>query len=106
MPVPGAAGAAGDDWARETADTIERLVLSVRTKAVEPLEKVARSLVYGMLALIVSIAAAVLASVALVRLLDVAIPGPVWPAHAITGGIFCLAGLFLWAKRSAKTAKV
>lgn len=106
VPVSEAPGAAGDDWARDTADTIERVVQSVRGKTIGPLEKLARSLVYGLLALIVGVAAAVLGSVALVRILDVAIPGSVWSAHAITGGIFCLTGLFLWGKRSAKTAKV
>lgn len=106
VPVPEAPGAAGDDWAKDTADAIERVVQSVRGKTIGPLEKAARALVYGLLALIVGIAAAVLGSVALVRILDVAIPGSVWSAHAITGGIFCLAGVFLWAKRSAKTAKV
>lgn len=106
VPVPEAPGGAGDDWAKDTADAIERVVQSVRGKTIGPLEKVARALVYGLLALIVGIAAAVLGSVALVRILDVAIPGSVWSAHAITGGIFCLAGLFLWHKRSAKTVKV
>lgn len=104
--TPGAAGAAGDDWARDTADAIERVVQSVRGKTIGPLEKVARALVFGLLAVIVGIAAAVLGSVALVRVLDVAIPGSVWSAHAITGGIFCLAGLFLWGKRSPKRAEV
>ncbi|MBW3547230.1 MAG: hypothetical protein KY452_03710 [Actinobacteria bacterium] len=105
VPVPPAAGAAGDDWPRDTADAIERVVLSVRGKTIGPLEKLARALVYGLLALIVGVAAAVLASVALVRALDVYIPGSVWSAHAITGGIFCLAGLLAWGRRSTKTAK-
>jgi hypothetical protein len=105
-PAPTAAVAAGDDWAADTADTIERLVLSVRGKTVGPLEKLARALVYGLVALIVGIGAAVLGSVALVRSLDVVIPGSVWSAHALTGGIFCLVGLFLWRKRSVKTVKV
>lgn len=98
--------AAGDDWAADTADAIERLVLSVRAKTVGPLEKASRALVYGVLALVVGIAAAVLFAVALVRLLDVVIPGTVWSAHALTGGIFCLAGLLAWRKRNVKTVKV
>lgn len=94
------------DWAAETADTIERLVGTVRTKTSGPLEKVARVLVYGLVALIVGTAAAVLAAVAMVRALDLALPGDVWAAHAVTGGIFVLAGLFLWRKRTVKTVKV
>ncbi|MDP8987878.1 MAG: hypothetical protein M3N11_05955 [Actinomycetota bacterium] len=106
VPVPEPPDAPGDDWPRETADAIERVVLSVRAKTVGPLEKLARSLVYGMLALIVGVAAAVLASVTVVRALDVAIPGSVWSAHALTGGMFCLAGLLAWRKRHVKTVKV
>lgn len=104
--VPLTPGAGGDDWAADTADAIERVVLSVRGKTIGPLEKVGRSLVYGLLALVVGVAAAVLVAVATVRALEVYVPGSVWSAHAITGGMFCLVGLFLWRKRSAKTVKV
>ncbi|MGI9119939.1 MAG: hypothetical protein ACR2G7_07455 [Acidimicrobiales bacterium] len=96
----------GDDWAAQAADAVERVVGSVRAKTTEPLERVARILVYGLLALIVGLAAAVLAAVGLVRALDLAIPGGVWSAHALTGGIFGAAGLFLWRKRTVKTVKV
>ena len=103
-PLPPPAPA--KDWAAETADTIERLVGSVRAKTSGPLEKLARVLVYGLVALIMGLAAAVLAAVALVRALDLALPGDVWAAHAVAGGIFTLAGLFLWRKRTVKTVKV
>jgi hypothetical protein len=98
--------ASDGDWAAQTADTIERAVGSVRGKTAEPVERVARLLVYGLVAVIVGVAALVLLSIALVRALDVAIPGEVWSAHAVAGGIFTLLGLFLWRKRTAKTAKV
>ena len=106
MSAASPAPAAGDDWAAQTADTIERVVGSVRAKTAEPLEKVARAAVYGLVAAIVGVAAAVLGAVALVRILDVVIPGGVWSAHALTGGIFTAAGLFLWRKRTVKTVKV
>jgi hypothetical protein len=98
--------ASDGDWAAQTADTIERAVGSVRGKTAEPVERVARLLVYGLVAAIVGVAALVLLSIALVRALDVAIPGEVWSAHAVTGGIFTVLGLFLWRKRTAKTVKV
>lgn len=104
--LAGAGAATGDDWATQAADTVERVVGSVRAKTVDPLEKVVRALVYGLIALIVGTAAAVLAAVALVRALDIAIPGGVWSAHAVTGGIFTASGLFLWRKRTVKTVKV
>jgi tetrahydromethanopterin S-methyltransferase subunit F len=98
--------ATGGDWAAQTADSIERVVDSVRSKTSEPVERLGRILVYGLLAAIVGTAALVLLAILLVRVLDVAIPGEVWPAHLITGGIFTLLGLFLWRKRTAKTVKV
>lgn len=96
----------GADWAAQTADTIERVVGSVRGKTADPIEKVARVLVYGLVAAILGVAALVLLAVLLVRAIDVAVPGEVWPAHLIVGGIFTLAGAFLWRKRSVKTVKV
>jgi len=98
--------ATGGDWAAQTADTIERAVGSVRGKTTEPLERVARIVVYGVAAALLGITALVLLAVGVVRGLDVAIPGEVWSAHMITGGIFTLAGLLLWRKRSVKTVKV
>lgn len=96
----------GGDWAAQTADTIERVVGGVRGKTADPIEKVARVLVYGLVAGILGVGALVLLAVLLVRAIDVAIPGEVWPAHLIVGGIFTLAGAFLWRKRSVKTVKV
>lgn len=108
-PLPGAPPPPQEpakDWAAETADAIERLVGKVRAKTSGPLEALARILVYGLVALIVGLAAAVLAAVALVRALDLALPGEVWAAHGLTGGIFVVSGLFLWRKRTVKTVKV
>jgi hypothetical protein len=100
----------GDDWATTTADTIERLVDSVRSKTAEPAERVARFVVYGTLATIVGVAAGVLATVALFRgivvLLDVVWQPEVWLAYLILGGMFLLAGMFLWRKRTTKTVGV
>lgn len=96
----------GGDWAAQTADTIERVVGGVRGKTSEPLERIARILVYGLAAAFLGVAALVLLAVAVVRALDVAIPGEVWSAHVVAGGIFSLAGLFLWRKRTVKSVKV
>jgi hypothetical protein len=90
--VPGT----GDDWAVQTADTIERVVGAVRGKTTEPVAKVARMVVYGLAASFLAVAALVFLAIALVRVLDVAIPGEVWPAHLVTGGIFTIAGLLCW----------
>ena len=95
-----------DDWPAQTADTIDRVVGSIRDKTAVPLERVARIVVFGLLATILGIAAVTLFSIAVVRVLDVYIPvDSVWPAHLITGGIFTLVGLFLWSKRTQPTRK-
>jgi hypothetical protein len=95
----------GEEWAAQTAGTIERVVGSVRDRTAVPLERLARLLVYALLAAVLGVAAAVLMAILLVRVLDVAIPGGVWSAHLITGGIFVAAGLFLWSRRSAPPAR-
>lgn len=97
---------AGTDWATQAADTIDRVVLGVRGKTTEPLERIARVLVFGLLAAIVGIAALVLFAVLWVRALDIAIPGEVWSAHLVAGGIFTVVGLFLWRKRTVKTVNL
>jgi hypothetical protein len=96
----------GDDWPTQTADTIDRVVGTIRDKTAVPLERLARLVVYGLLAAILAIAAVTLIAIAIVRVLDIWIPvDSVWPAHLITGGIFTLAGLFLWSKRKQPTRK-
>ena len=105
----GAPGA-GEDWAAATADAIERAIQSVRAKTADPLERIVRLLVYGLLAGIVGIAIGVLLAVAAVRglveLIDVAWQREVWLAHLIVGGIFVVAGLLVWRRRTTKTEKV
>lgn len=90
---------AGPDWAAQTAANIERVVGAVRSKTADPLERIVRVVVYGLLAAVLGVTALVLLTAALVRAVDVAIPGEVWSAHLVVGGIFTLVGLFLWSKR-------
>jgi hypothetical protein len=100
----------GEDWAASAADAIERAVASVRAKTADPLERVVRLAVYGLLAAVVGVAIVVLLTAAAVRglveLIDLAWQREVWLAHLLLGGIFLLAGLFAWRKRTAKTMKV
>ena len=93
----------GPDWATQTADSIERVVVTIRSKTADPLERIVRVVVYGLLAGVLGVTALVLFVAGLVRALDVAIPGEVWSAHLAVGGIFTLLGLFLWAKRRRPT---
>lgn len=101
---------AGDDWATATADQIERVVDRVRSKTADPLQRLARVVVYGLLAAVVGAALLILVLIALVRglviLLDLVWEPEVWVVYLALGGIFLAAGLFLWRKRSRKTTKV
>jgi hypothetical protein len=97
----------GDDWAVQAADTVDRVVTSIADKTAGPLTTVARGLVYGLLAGILGVAILVLLAAAMVRFLDIYVADklfdePVYVAHALTGGIFTLAGLFAWSKRRPK----
>jgi hypothetical protein len=86
------------DWPAQAADTIERLVGQVRQITTQPLIKVARVAVFGLLLAILGITALVLLSVVLVRVLTY-LPGGVWVAYLITGVLFLGAGVYFMVKR-------
>lgn len=92
------------DWAKDTADRIERVVVSIRSKTADPLERIVRIVVYGVLAAVLGVATLALFIAALVRAVNVWVPGEVWSAHAILGGIFTVLGLFLWSRRRTPAA--
>jgi hypothetical protein len=98
---PSPAGAPGRDWAAQTADSIDRLVGTVRSKTSQPVERLTRIVVYGVLCVLLGATALVMLVIAAVRALDELIPGEVWPAHLIVGGIFVVGGLLVWRKRTA-----
>lgn len=92
---------AGEDWPAQTADSIERFVDTIRSKTTEPVERAVRIIVYGLLAAVLGVVALVLVAIAVVRAIDVAVPGEVWSAHLIVGVVFTLVGLFLWSRRGS-----
>jgi hypothetical protein len=96
----------GGDWAAQAADTIERVVGGIGEKTVGRVERLARILVYGLVAAVVGLVALILLVIALVRLADAYLPLGIWLPYLVVGGIFVLVGLFLWRKRSVKTVKV
>ncbi len=90
------------DWTTETADTIERVVTTVRDRAVLPVQSAARAVVYGLLAAFFVMTALLLLAIMVFRLLSIALP--VWAAWLIVGGISVVAGAFCWSRRSARPA--
>ena len=103
MALPERTAAPTGDWASQTADQIEKVVVGLRSKTADPLDHIARIVVYGLHAGVLGIAALVLLIAGLVRAMDVWIPGEVWVAHTILGGIFTVLGLFLWTERRKKS---
>jgi hypothetical protein len=107
--APGPAGPtpSGGDWPTQAADTIERVVGTVRDKTTGPAISVARWVVYGTFALLVGLAVLVLTAIAAVRLIDVYLPDAwvgedhTWVAHLIVGLLFTVAGMLLWSRRTA-----
>ena len=90
-----------DDWPAKATDQIVNLVDQIRDKTTGPAIRAARAMVFGFLATMLGTAALVLLVVGLVRFVNVYVPGGVWVAHAIVGGLFVGVGLFLWSKRYA-----
>jgi hypothetical protein len=89
------------DWTTQAADAIENAVSTVRDKTVVPARKATKAVVYGLLATFFVATAAIMALIALFRVL-VVITGEVWAAYLIVGGIFVIGGAFCWAKRAPR----
>jgi hypothetical protein len=97
----------GSDWTAQTADRIESVVEIVRDKTTVPVIKVARAVVYGLIAGVMGSLAMVLFAVAFFRL-NVYLPfdeegRKVYVAYFAVGAIFLLVGMFLWSKRAPRS---
>jgi len=104
--VPGPAVPAGaspaPEWAVKALDRVDEVVGKVRANTTERLVRIARVVVFGLLAAIMGATAAVLAIIGLVRGLDEVLPGPVWSVYLVLGALFLAAGAFLWSKKTAQ----
>jgi len=102
----GTAGtAASRDWTIQATDVVESVVLTVKEKTTLPLVTAARTVVYGLVILVLAVTALVMLAILAIRMLVVYLPGGlhrVWVADFIVGGIFTLAGLFAWSKRPTR----
>jgi hypothetical protein len=86
------------DWTTDAVDALEQAVTAIREKTVEPAQRGARAVVYGLLVGFFVIVALFLVAIALFRLL-VVITGEVWASYLILGGIFVAGGAFCWSLR-------
>jgi hypothetical protein len=98
------------NWAPELADTVERVVGTVRDKTTSNIVFAARAVVFGLLGSILGITVLTLFVVGLIRgiqtLLDFAVTWEraVYLSYFIVGGISCLLGLLLMRKRHSSGA--
>ena len=81
------------NWAADIADTIERVVGTVRDRTTKPLVTASRGLVFGLLAAILGVVALTLLIIWFSHTVSV------YVSYLIVGGIFCLGGLFVLSKR-------
>lgn len=97
-------------WPAEIADTVERLVGKVRDLTTKNLVLAARALVFGILAAVLGVVALVVLLIGLSRglqsLLDLFLPREraVYVSYLVLGGMWCLLGAFLMAKRRPRDA--
>jgi hypothetical protein len=96
--------AASQDWTVEAVDRIEAVVEVVRDKTTVPAQKVARGVVYGLVAAVMGLMALILLVIGLIRL-NVYLPfspegRKVWITYMSIGAIFILVGTLLWRKRT------
>lgn len=90
---------ANGDWATQVVDELEGFVKSVSSKTTQPLRTISRAIVYGLMMAGIVTAVLLLFTIGAVRGLTNLLGGRAWAADAILGGIFALAGMFLWRKR-------
>ena len=93
------------NWAADLADTVERVVGTVRDQATTPAVHVTRGIVFGLLAAFLGLTALILAFIGITRGLQALLDLVVTPAQAvylsylILGGILCLAGALFFRQR-------
>ena len=96
-----------ENWAPELADQISDFIGNIRDKTTNNAIKLARGLVFGLLALLLGVVALALLLIGATRglqaLIDLATSWEraVYVSYFVVGGILTLAGLFLMGKRTS-----
>ena len=100
-PSPSPSPTNDGDWADQAADTVVRVVDTVREKTTGQVLTAARAIVYGIIGAFAALVALIVLIIALIRILDVYLPGEVWSAYLLLGVVFSVFGLLVWRRRYA-----
>jgi hypothetical protein len=93
------------NWAADIADSIERVVGTVRDRTTKPLVRASRAVVFGLLIAVLGVIAVILLVIIATRMVQALLD--IWLRHEmsvylsylIVGGIICLGGVFVLSKR-------
>ncbi len=91
------------DWAASIVDNLDSVVNAIRAKTSEPLLKIVKYILLGVMVTGLAIMTLLLFTIGGIRLLNNYLPGGVWLADLLLGLIFLLGGFVLWGKRRVKT---
>lgn len=99
------------DWIDNAVDTIVDTVDNARAKGTDNVIKLAKGVVYGLVALVLGIAALILLVTILVRLADAYLPigagvgDATWAAHLFIGAMLSILGFGLWLSRKSESMR-
>ena len=103
MPALSGAASGQGDWPSKVADAVEGLVDTLRSRSVRPLAAAARILAFSLIAVAMLLLLAAALAITVVRVLDIyAFTHHQYLSYVATGGIFALAGLFLFTLRKSR----
>lgn len=89
-----------DEFAAGFADRLESIATKIRSMTVDRVDRILTIVAIGIVATVLALVALIFLTVALFRIL--ANYTTVEGAYAILGGLFVIAGAFVWAKRNSE----
>src|SRR4051794_15800491 len=111
VPPPEPTRVRTEDWPAQATDTIVKAVGTASNKVTGPVTTIARGIVFGLFAVILGVAAIVLLTIMLVRIVNNYLPDSVfgdhhvWAAHMVVGAVFLTASLAVWSARKPRPAE-
>ena len=92
-----------NDWATASIDRIVDVIERFRSVTTQAAITAIRAVVHGVFVAFCLVAALVLGSIGVFRLLDVAIPGESWSVHLVLGATLFALGAWFWSRRTPRS---